>query len=167
MTHREGSIMGWITNETHGEYAQTMKAIVEETTRLPRGEPTRSDVLQCWSDDYPITDAEKHAYCRRRWNHDAFFISKSLYALAERDGSYDMRMFVINKPMPPFDPQAAFMRLPWDPMDSCYGGGSLPGKSDPLFCRRKHVSERQLCSGKEATCLPGLGGKCVACGTME
>jgi len=33
-----------------------------------------------WSDDDPITDKEKHAYCRRRRGVCATFISASLYA---------------------------------------------------------------------------------------
>jgi hypothetical protein len=32
---------------------------------------------------------------------------------------------------------------------------------------RKHIPERQACSGKDCLCLAGLGGKCVICGTGE
>lgn len=51
-----------------------------------------------WSDDAPITDAEKHAFCQRRFGHDAFFCSANLYAAAEKAG-VDMRMWVVNKPI--------------------------------------------------------------------
>lgn len=120
MVHRDTSITGWITNETHGEYAVTMKAIIETTCKLPP------------------------------------------------------------------DPQAAFFAAPIEA--PFYSGGGFPGKANPLEAalgtrrniygyplsagskrhgpRRKFV-ERQLCSAKECVCLAGLGGKCVACGTME
>jgi hypothetical protein len=52
-----------------------------------------------WSDDNPVTDEEKHAYCQRRWSTTAVFLTPSQYAAAERAGA-DMRPYVINKPMP-------------------------------------------------------------------
>jgi hypothetical protein len=62
-------------------------------------EPTYDPVAKRWSDDAPITDAEKHAYCRRRWNHDAVFLSPVVYEAARR-ADFDMRTFVINQPIP-------------------------------------------------------------------
>ena len=52
-----------------------------------------------WSDDNPITDEEKHAFCRRRWGVDAVFLPEPLYAAAELTGCFDMRRFVIDKPL--------------------------------------------------------------------
>lgn len=52
-----------------------------------------------WSDDNPITDEEKHAYCMRRRGVCATFIGEFLYKEAERAG-FDMRDFVITKPIP-------------------------------------------------------------------
>jgi hypothetical protein len=46
-----------------------------------------------------MTDDEKHAWCKERTGHCAGFVSPSLYAAAEKAG-YDMRWFVISKPMP-------------------------------------------------------------------
>lgn len=49
--------------------------------------------------DSPVTDAQKHAWCQRRGYPHAVFLAPRLYADAEANG-YDMRWYVINKPIP-------------------------------------------------------------------
>lgn len=47
----------------------------------------------------PVTDEEKHAWCKKRTGLGAIFLTPSMYAAVEREGM-DMRRFVIQKPMP-------------------------------------------------------------------
>lgn len=49
--------------------------------------------------DSPVTDVEKHAFVQRRGYPHAVFLPATLYAAAEKAG-YDMRYYVINKPIP-------------------------------------------------------------------
>ena len=47
----------------------------------------------------PLTDEEKHAWCRRRGYPSAVFLPPALYDAAEREG-YDMRYHVKQQPIP-------------------------------------------------------------------
>ena len=59
--------------------------------------------------DSPVTDEQKHAWCKRRTGLGAIFLTPSMYAAVEREGM-DMRMYVIQKPMPEAKPD------PYEPM---------------------------------------------------
>src|ERR1700733_11206409 len=89
MSHREKSLYPWITNETHGVYAVTMREIVE-TTCMPK----------------PMTNAEKHEKSIRETGYPCTIIPLTLYALAEAAG-HDMRRFVPWEPVPVTDPLSA------------------------------------------------------------
>jgi hypothetical protein len=138
-----------------------------------------------WSDDDPKTDEEKHVFCQRRWGCNATFISAILYAMLEKQGNYDMRQFVINKPVPQSPylvehklPTSAQMRAAMDaqikaglPLGVSHNGppmtfitpGSLTGYTEYARTPRKHIPEGRICSGKDCVCMAGLGGKCVLC----
>ena len=59
----------------------------------------------------PVTDEEKHAWCKKRTGLGAIFLTPSMYAAVEREGM-DMRMYVIQQPMPEIETEAD----PYKPM---------------------------------------------------
>ena len=61
--------------------------------------------------DKPVTDEQKHAWCKKRTGLGAIFLTPSMYAAVEREGM-DMRMYVIQKPMPETETEAD----PYKPM---------------------------------------------------
>ena len=95
-----------------------------------------------WSDDNPVTDEEKHAFCKRRWGVCAVFLPPTLYAAAEQTG-FDMRRFVIDKPIPL--------------------GASGGGTNSYMVVLK---GPRRKCTFGIA-CMPGLNGKCTACSMNE
>lgn len=111
------------------------------------------------SDDCPVTDAEKHAYCNRHWGHCATYISPTLYDAAEALGR-DMRGFVKTQPLPRASVTASgriksgltYSKLA--PSDRARWEGCPPAP------KRKHISNK-YCGG--VVCMPGKNGNCVAC----
>lgn len=103
-----------------------------------------------------MTDEEKHAFCKRRTGFCATFVSPVIYAAAEKAG-YDMRWYVINKPVPYSKITAAgeYAEIKHD-----YHG-------TPYVRDRRPKCIKDVCGGKDARCLAGLGGKCVACDNIE
>lgn len=67
--------------------------------------------------DQPVTDDEKHAFCRERTGFIATILPRSLYNAAEQAG-FDMRWYVYAKPVP--IPSSS-------PVGSLFAGG-LPGR---------------------------------------
>jgi hypothetical protein len=56
-------------------------------------------MTDAWDDEHPVTDEEKHAYCRRRTSCCATYIPPRMYDQAERLG-VDMRIYVKTRPIP-------------------------------------------------------------------
>lgn len=116
-----------------------------------------------------MTDEEKHAWCKERTGLCAGFISPSLYAAAEAAG-YDMRWFVINKPIP-----KGFERGSLNGYDclvpSAYtlDAGKTWQRGADLLRQinqpRKNRDERKCNFG--IACMPGHNGKCTACAMDE
>jgi hypothetical protein len=126
---------------------QMRDAIMEKGARGERlgafHNPVWADAKGEWSDDHPVTDEEKHAFCIWRTGFCATFISPSLYKQAEREG-LDMRRFVKNRPMP-----------------TLKVGGKVIGHITKINIGRYRMKRR--CRGCSGFCLLGLNGKCVAC----
>jgi hypothetical protein len=130
---------------------------------------TWDETTKRWDDDDPKTDTEKHNFCLRRSGCPATYVPPNLYAAMERE-HYDMRWYVITKPMPPMP----VLHQPEPPDHLRYAEGKrkrthhrvhpklIPYAGQPKLggMSRKHVSDK-YCGG--ITCLPGLGGGCVAC----
>lgn len=137
-----------------------------------------------WSDDNPVTDEEKHAYCWRRWGVDAIFLPETLYAAAELTGCFDMRRFVIDKPLFTFpippgnlytcDGKLIGCIMTEEQAKNQYAKGpqkwaTLKGpmkQAVQSHASMLHInkSARKLrgCDC-ERPCMPGLNGKCTAC----
>lgn len=102
-----------------------------------------------------MTDAEKHAWCKQRTGFFATFVSPVLYAAAEQAG-YDMRWYVVTKPMPTLEKIGAaghYSTVVYDYHGTPYG--------------RRPKCIKEVCGGKDARCLAGRNGKCVACDNVE
>jgi hypothetical protein len=164
----------------------------------------------------PMTDDEKHAFCKERTGFHAVFLTQAMYDAGEHAGA-DMRYYVVQKPMathgerltiehklPTGEEMRAEMQRKLDAGEllgafhnaeitkggPVYANGCLTNadgseyKRGPIeysklapsdkprwtdcggFTRRggpvrKRVSTK-TCGG-DTLCLPGLGGKCVAC----
>lgn len=76
MTHQEKSLTPWLGPPDPG---------------VPR--PTYDEATGRWSDDDPKTDAEKHAFCRRRTGSPATIAPPQLYDRMAMLGC-DMRWYV-------------------------------------------------------------------------
>lgn len=92
-----------------------------------------------------LTDDEKHDYVRRTRGpqYSAVFLPPTLYGVAKAAG-HDMTMFVRQHLMSPL-----------------ITGRFEPSDKPKWPCRGQH-KQIKSCSGG-GTCMPGKGGKCVAC----
>lgn len=153
-----------------------------------------------------MTDAEKHAWCKKRTGFCATFVSPVLYAAAEQAG-YDMRWYVVTKPMPTLpgnhgryvvehkmrssaemraatqaqlaaglplgaehvrtDEEKTAYRAEFEKIIAAghYSMVAYDYHGTPYARRPKCVKE--VCGGKDARCLAGRNGKCVACDNVE
>jgi hypothetical protein len=136
------------------------------------------DKKKVWSDDHPVTDEEKHAFCIRRWGFCATFITAALYEQAEREG-IDMRRFVIQRPMPITGTLSFKEKVdgPWRKVGDVTSIESKSWSPPPFgsLDRKRKVGKHpalgmpygknsaRRCRGCSGICMLGLNGKCVAC----
>jgi hypothetical protein len=163
--------------------SEQMRKVVKD--KLARGESLGASHVRHvwdakkkeWDDDHPVTDEEKHAYCIRRTGFCATFLSPALYAEAEREGTFDMRRFVMQRSMPitgtlsfkektdgPWRKVGDVTSIeikpsPWSPPPF----GSLDRKVGKHPALGMPYGKTKRCRGCSGFCLLGLNGKCVAC----
>lgn len=138
------------------------------TYEAPSLDPVWDATTKRWSDDEPRTDAEKHAFCKRRTGVEATYINQAQFDHFKREG-VDMRYYVVIKPIPDGIGIVKFVGTNdiGPAPSSMTVQGEITGRFDGCFHRghrvKKFVREKPVCSGKDVRCLPGKDGRCVAC----